>query len=559
MRGFLLRLRSGYHDAGDGSGGDITGCVFSLDLAVSALEDLKLQRPAPLHISVLGPTQAGKSTIVNLLLGQPAATTSPLAGFTRSLHGFPVGVDDAQQSAINEFVSQAPGAPVSVHSVDQPRPALAKSGYVVWDTPDFDSHSSREYRSLITQVVALSDLIVLVVSKEKYSDWTVWKVLDLLYPLQRPLIICLNKAPRDPQPLRLALRGRVDQSRYQTQNVPICTLPQVDRGRIEALMADSSTDEFLHTVRSTLTSLDMVARRKGVHDFVGEHWDEWLLPVRMEHDAAATWRGTVADAVHAAVYAYSAQYLDHSRHEGTFNRAMVQLLELLEIPALARPLASTRRFLTWPFRALFAGAGRARTSSIDVELDVLTEIFEHALLSLRRTIAEGADGEGHRAHWWRAMAKLFDKQSPVARSEFIDAVSDYQRNFEPEVESAAKALYEKLAQNPATLNSLRAARVTADAAGVALAFKTGAIGVNELVLTPAMLSLTSFLTESAVGKYMDVIKEQLKNRQRHQVEDLITRFFSEVFSALPDVLDDKRLFLIDRDELERVEQLRQSM
>ncbi len=559
IHGFLLHLRSRYQRTVSDSGGEIGEPGFCLDLAISALKDLMEHRPVPLHITVLGPTQAGKSTIVNLLLGAPAATTSPLAGFTRTLQGFAVSTSDTQRRKVNAFFSHTPKELVSLRTVDDPMNALANTGYTVWDTPDFDSYSSREYRTLITQVTALSDLIILVVSKEKYSDWTVWKILDLLFPLRRPLLICLNKASQDRQQLRVALQGRVDESRFHAQRVPICDLPYVDDGSLDRLLDNPATESFLSAVRKALHPLDATVRREGANAFLNEHWEEWLQPVRLEHDAAAQWQKTVDAAVSDAVDSYQKQYLEHSRHDATFNRAMVQLLELLEIPALARPLASARQFLTWPFRKLFASKAESATSRTDVELDVLGEIFEHLLLLLRRTIGDGAGTEGHHANWWRAMAKYFDKRTSAARTDFVDAVGNYQRDFESEIEVTARALYEKLAQSPVTLNSLRAARVTADAAGVALAFKTGAIGVNELVLTPAMLSLTSFITESAVGKYVNSIKDELRIRQQHQVNTLISRFCHHAFSGLPRQLRDDRLFLVEREDLQRIEKLRQTL
>lgn len=557
LHGFLLRLRSGYQRTHQDSGGGIGGPEFCLDLGISALNDVMAHQPLPLHITVLGPTQAGKSTIVNLLLGKEAAKISPLAGFTRTLHGFAVNTSDVQRHGVTALFSKTPNELMSLHALDDPTNALSNTGYTVWDTPDFDSHSSWEYRTLITQVTPLSDLIILVVSKEKYSDWTVWKILDLLFPLRRPLLICLNKTNRDPQQLRLALRGRIDESRYNAQRVPICDLPYVDEGRLDRLLDTAAADRFLGAVRETLHPIDATVRREGANALIDEHWEEWLQPVRREHDAVARWRNTIDDAVSDAVDTYQKQYLEHSRHDGTFNRAMVQLLELLEIPALARPLASTRQFLTWPFRMLFSSKTETASSRTDVELNVLNEIFEHLLLSLRRTIGDGAGTEEHQAHWWRAMAEVFDERSSAARQAFVDAVGSYQRDFESDIEATARALYEKLAQSPATLNSLRAARVTADAAGVALAFKTGAIGVNELVLTPAMLSLTSFLTESAVGRYMNSMKNDLKMRQRRRVNVLFSEICSHAFYSLTGQLRDDRLFLIERKELERVEPLRQ--
>jgi len=88
------------------------------------------------------------------------------------------------------------------------------------------------------------------------------------------------------------------------------------------------------------------------------------------------------------------------------------------------------------------------------------------------------------------------------------------QEFEPEIELAAKKLYEQLQSQPALLNTLRAARATADAAAVALAVKSGGLAPADLVLAPAMLSVTTLLTESALGRYLDTVKEDLKRRQK---------------------------------------------
>ena len=49
----------------------------------------------PLQLAVIGPTQAGKSSIVNLLLNESLAGVSPLAGYTVHPHGFCHGLSSA--------------------------------------------------------------------------------------------------------------------------------------------------------------------------------------------------------------------------------------------------------------------------------------------------------------------------------------------------------------------------------------------------------------------------------------------------------------------------------
>ena len=70
-----------------------------------------------------------------------------------------------------------------------------------------------------------------------------------------------------------------------------------------------------------------------------------------------------------------------------------------------------------------------------------------------------------------------------------------------------------------TLNSLRAARTTADAVALLVAIKTGGIGLSDLVLAPAMFSFSSLLAEGAAGHYMTQIEKDLKNTQLAAVND----------------------------------------
>jgi len=100
---------------------------------------------------------------------------------------------------------------------------------------------------------------------------------------------------------------------------------------------------------------------------------------------------------------------------------------------------------------------------------------------------------------------------------------NHQLLLKVETERAARALYKKLEEQPATLNSLRAARVTADAAAVVLAVKSGGLGAADLVIAPAVLSLTTMLTESALGQYMKKVQQDLKRYQKKSVSSMVNR------------------------------------
>ncbi|MCH7472034.1 N-6 DNA methylase [bacterium] len=168
-------------------------------------EDLR----RPLQVAVLGPTQSGKSTVVNLLLGRAAAAVSPLAGYTVQPQGFwlrSAGVDQSWLESLfpslrrveQEQLTRDRLDVFSVSMIEDREGELAcLPPCVIWDTPDFDSLAAGAYRGPVLESAALADAYVVVLSKEKYSDLSVWQMLQLLEPLGRPMLICLNKISDD--------------------------------------------------------------------------------------------------------------------------------------------------------------------------------------------------------------------------------------------------------------------------------------------------------------------------------------------------------------------------
>ena len=136
------------------------------------------------------------------------------------------------------------------------------------------------------------------------------------------------------------------------------------------------------------------------------------------------------------------------------------------------------------------------------------------------------------------------------RSDYDKSLDNYQTMLQVEIDSAAQSLYQKLKEQPATLNSLRATRVTADAAAVVLAVKSGGLGAVDLVLAPAMLSLTTLLTEGALGKYMDRIQRQLTAYQEKEVQSVIDRKIAKPLLKFGDSQNNQTL--ISEEELQRM-------
>ena len=164
---------------------DIRAILTTQSLAQNALRRLQLSEdnhPVPPQIVVVGPTQVGKSTIANILLQQHLAESSAEAGFTVHCQGFHIvpqlqgRYTDKENWATDYFgeLKQSPQKTLDrrVLSEYSLQEMLSSSSpfidNVVWDTPDFDSIRSFDYRAPLIKALALADLVVFVVSKDKY-------------------------------------------------------------------------------------------------------------------------------------------------------------------------------------------------------------------------------------------------------------------------------------------------------------------------------------------------------------------------------------------------------
>jgi hypothetical protein len=248
--------------------------------------------------------------------------------------------------------------------------------------------------------------------------------------------------------------------------------------------------------------------------------------------------------LHDSLDRYQRDYLNHPLHYETFQRALAELLTLLEIPGLGGTLLAARRAVTWPVRQLTRWGRRHRQDADRQagEAAVLNQLAEQALTHINESLLLNAGETIHEQTWWRHLNGQLLKEKPVLLAEFGTATRAYMMNFQPEIEKTAQHLYEHLKKSPAVLNTLRATRVTTDAAALAIALHTGGIGVQDLVIAPAMLSLTSLLTESALGRYMYRASEQLKRTQLTQVEALFESKIRQPLANLPRNLDsDSRL------------------
>lgn len=516
----------------------------------------------PPQVVVLGPTQTGKSTFVNLLLGRPLARASPLAGFTVQPHGFWISPAGHERGWVAELFPgwerREPGqlrredragyalttvepraAPAGATVDEGDLPALASC--VVWDTPDFDSLAAQTYSRGVLEAVALADLYVLVLSKEKYSDLSVWHLLELIAPLKRPLIICLNKvSPEVEETVTQSLRRRLMERGPTWGAVPIIALPYdpaLAAGRLPAgagmtRRLRSAGQEWLAAIRGADGAPAEARRAAGVRALVQRHWDAWLAPVYAEHEARQQWQRLVAAAAQTFLGAYQRDYLDHPQRYDSFRRATLELLNLLEIPKVGGLIAQARRMLTWLPRQIMTAGGSwwqqrrragAQVHSLGVEATVLVDALHALLTGLQRDVARRCDPRTPAAAWWLALEARLTAEQARLKQVFDTAIHDHHAQVTREVQAAATSLHEGLQRHPARLTALRTARVTMDVGCLLLAVKTGGLTPIDAVWAPAAFTLTSLMMEGAAGLEMQRVNRELKARQRAAVEQRLVR------------------------------------
>ncbi|HEX8767265.1 MAG TPA: GTPase, partial [Jatrophihabitans sp.] len=243
------------------------------DQLVAQLDDYLIprleQQDAPLLVVIGGSTGAGKSTLVNALVGHEVSQAGVLRPTTRS----PVLVfhpDDAGWFAGDRILAglarttgpdvagQAPGRSLRLVAVPSLTPGLA-----LLDAPDVDSFVETN-RELAVQLLAAADLWLFVTTAARYADAVPWDLLRVARERATALAVVLDRVP--PEALG-EVEGHLRQllNREGLADAPLLVVPEapLQNGRlpdaavapvrnwIGALAADA--EARAEVIRATLT------------------------------------------------------------------------------------------------------------------------------------------------------------------------------------------------------------------------------------------------------------------------------------------------------------------
>lgn len=366
---------------------------------IDQLEDYVLPRlveiDAPLLTVVGGSTGAGKSTLVNSLVGERVSEPGVLRPTTRS----PVLVhhpDDVRwfdkQRILPELerttrATSDPGALQLVASTAIPQ------GLALLDAPDIDSVEERN-RSLAAQLLAAADLWLFVTSAARYADQVPWGFLKQAAERSAAVAIVLDRTSADAIPevsshlaRMLTERGLKDSPLFTVAEGPLDEnglLPASSVSDIRGWLGELGADVEARNgvVRQTLDgAVRSIARR--THDLADACQAQADMQARLKRDVDLSYDQALAD-------------IDKGSADGTLLRGEV-LARWQEFVGTGELLRNLESKIGWlrdrVTNAVKGKPHQAERVTVAVESGLQTLILEHA-----EAAAERADAS------WRSVA-----------------------------------------------------------------------------------------------------------------------------------------------------------
>jgi energy-coupling factor transporter ATP-binding protein EcfA2 len=372
---------------------------------VEQLEDYLLPRlrrlDAPLLVVVGGSTGAGKSTIVNSLVGATVSPAGVLRPTTRApvLVCHPVDREAFSDDRVLPRFARVTGSPGAVGTVAPAgertlrlvsNPSV-RAGLALIDAPDLDSVVEAN-RELANQLLSAADLWLFVTSAARYADAVPWEALCTAADRGTALAIVLDRVPPDAaSEIAEDLRRMLD--RYGLPGAPLLIVPETalsDDGLLPAI-AIAGVRDYLRDLSDDSESRAAIARRTLAGALAS-------LPGRADAlaSAADAQRRSAGELLDAALESYRIAEMDvaESVRQGTVLRGEVlaRWREFVGAGELLRTLET--RIGQFRDRMVAAVTGRPRPA------EHLTEALGTGLHAL---VTAGAEAAAERTDSsWRA-------------------------------------------------------------------------------------------------------------------------------------------------------------
>jgi energy-coupling factor transporter ATP-binding protein EcfA2 len=360
---------------------------------VDQLEDYVIPRvmtlDAPLLAVVGGSTGAGKSTLVNSLVGTRVTEPGVLRPTTRS----PVLVHNPAdggwfgQDRLLPDLERVFRATVDPNALQLVEAASVPEGLAILDAPDVDSVEERN-RALAAQLLAAADLWIFVTSAARYADQVPWEFLRQAADRSAAVAIVLDRTPPEAVDTvaahlarMLAARGLKDSPLFTVQEgrvdddglLPAEAVADI-RGWLVDLAADA--DARAAVVKQTLDGAIRTLTRR-THDVADASAQQVAAEARLREDADKAYDRSIQDIVDATA-------------DGTLLRGEV-LARWQEFVGTGELLRTLETKVGWIrdrlVNAIKGKPQQAERVTVAVESGLETLILEHAEAAAERAEA----------------------------------------------------------------------------------------------------------------------------------------------------------------------------
>jgi energy-coupling factor transporter ATP-binding protein EcfA2 len=349
------------------------------------------QMDAPILMVVGGSTGAGKSTLVNSLVGTVVSPAGVLRPTTRApvLAANPEDVRWFEDDRVLPGLPRTSGGPAAPGGLQIVATPSVPTGLALLDSPDIDSVLT-ENRELAGQLLAAADAWLFVTTAARYADAVPWEYLRAARDRGTALSVVLNRVPADAEEeVRRHLRSMLDEQGLEAAELLVVPETQLEdellpadalfpvRGWLDSLAADSQSRAAL--VRRTLEgALSSLPRRVHAVETAAEE----------QVAAAAQLRSHVEQA-----YADALEEVDTALRNGSLLRGEVlaRWHEIVGTGDLMRALESRVGRLRDRLRSAITGRPPAQAE--------LEEAVESGVESLVRAAADRA--ADRTAYAWR--------------------------------------------------------------------------------------------------------------------------------------------------------------
>jgi hypothetical protein len=498
------------------------------------------QPAKPLFVAVVGGAGTGKSTVVNFLAGAVVADANPQAGYTRHptaflpAHGASLPSHLGFLGPLQRLADDKPADfDEDVYQVKRiPRPSgddpLAE--FVVWDCPDMTTWASGHYVSRLMEVVAMADVVVYVASDERYNDEVPTQFLHLVIKAGKPVICCLTKMREaDVGPLtdhfRKEVLERLPASVGDVPAIPVVAIPNIPadvRSDPAGRGAQHRVPLLNHLLALAPSAED--GRRRTVTNAVKylESAGDGLLDVaRRDLTELDTWRAVVAAGRQEFEQRYRTEYLAGEAFQ-RFDRTREQVMQMLELPGPGQFVSATLALIRKPYdyarRFVTKTVARPAPPNLS-EQAVCTAAMEAWLAKLQ---AEALRRAGQHPMWKQVTHGFDAGLKTQATDQFTQKLRALEMKETDELDQAARAVPEKLANNPALLNFARGGIIALDV--VVIAVLMWALWPPSwwwLLILPAV-SITRHMVEFVVKAVVDAGRNKLKAHREALMSEQLT-------------------------------------